>query len=147
MNRFSLFSLILTKWGAFLLLMSSLLVWTFPASAEPQNTAILQGLDKVTARVTTFEVTIDQTIDFGALRIRVRHCDRTPPQEPPEATAFVEIDELRPGQEQKVLFTGWMFSSSPGLNAVEHAVYDVWVLDCVDRGVAPGASEEPAQTD
>ena len=117
-----------------------------PALAEPKNTAILQGLDKVTARVTTFEVAIDKPIDFGALRIRVRHCDRTPPEEPPEATAFVEIDELRPGQQQKVLFTGWMFSSSPGLNAVEHAVYDVWVLDCVDRGLenADEASTEDA---
>lgn len=103
------------------------------AAAEPKNTAVLQGLDKVTARVSTFEVALEQPIDFGALRIRVRHCDRTPPEEEPEATAFVEIDELRPGADQKVLFTGWMFASSPGLNAVEHAVYDVWLLDCVDR--------------
>lgn len=122
--------------GLMLLCMVSL-----PAVAEPRNTAILQGLDKVTARVSTFEVAIDQPIDFGALRIRVRHCDRTPPEERPEAAAFIEIDELRPGQEQKVLFTGWMFASSPGLNAVEHAVYDVWVLDCVDRG---GPAEDPA---
>ncbi len=103
-----------------------------PAAAEPKSIAVLQGLDKVTARTTTFEVAIDQPVDFHALRIRVRHCDKTPPEENPEATAFIEIDELRPGQEQKVLFTGWMFASSPGLNAVEHAVYDVWVLDCKD---------------
>ncbi|WP_421875275.1 DUF2155 domain-containing protein [Pacificispira sp.] len=102
------------------------------ASADPKSIAVLQGLDKVTARVSTFEVQIDQPIDFGALRIRVRHCDRTPPEERPEAAAFIEIDELRPGQEQNVLFTGWMFASSPGLNAVEHAVYDVWLLDCKD---------------
>lgn len=104
------------------------------ALAEPRDTAVLQGLDKVTARTYTFEVGIDEPIDFGALRIRVRHCDRTPPEEQPEATAFIEIDELREGQDQQVLFTGWMFASSPGLNAVEHAVYDVWLLDCVDRG-------------
>lgn len=115
-----------------------------PAAAEPKPVAVLQGLDKVTARVTTFRVEVGQPIDFGALRIRVRHCDRTPPEEEPEAAAFLEIDELRPGQEQKVLFTGWMFASSPGLNAVEHAVYDVWVLDCVDP--AP-ASEPDSQTD
>lgn len=107
------------------------------AWADPKNTAILQGLDKVTARVSTFEVAIDQPIDFGTLRLRVRYCDRTPPEEQPEAAAFVEIDELRPGAEQKALFTGWMFASSPGLNAVEHAVYDVWLLDCVDRGKKP----------
>lgn len=108
------------------------LAWAGPAAAEPKSIAVLQGLDKVTARVTTFRVPVGQPIDFGALRIRVRHCDRTPPEEEPEAAAFLEIDELRPGQDQEVLFTGWMFASSPGLNAVEHAVYDVWVLDCVD---------------
>ena len=117
-----------------------------PAWAEPKNTAVLQGLDKVTAQVSTFEVAIDQPIDFGALRIRVRHCDKTPPEEKPEAAAFVEIDELRPGQDQKVLFTGWMFASSPGLNAVEHAVYDVWVLDCVDRGSSEDGDAAPAPT-
>ena len=109
-----------------------MLVWSSAAQADPKQIAVLQGLDKVTARTSTFEVPIDQSIDFGALRIRVRHCDKTPPEERPEATAFVEIDELRPGQEQKVLFTGWMFASSPGLHAVEHAVYDVWLLDCKD---------------
>ena len=113
-------------------LLTALLFWSSAAQADPKQIAVLQGLDKVTARTSTFEVPIDQSIDFGALRIRVRHCDKTPPEERPEATAFVEIDELRPGQEQKVLFTGWMFASSPGLHAVEHAVYDVWLLDCKD---------------
>ena len=114
------------------ILFVAVLVWSSAAQADPKQIAVLQGLDKVTARTSTFEVPIDQSIDFGALRIRVRHCDKTPPEERPEATAFVEIDELRPGQEQKVLFTGWMFASSPGLHAVEHAVYDVWLLDCKD---------------
>jgi hypothetical protein len=114
------------------ILFGAVLAWSSAAQADPKQIAVLQGLDKVTARTSTFEVPIDQSIDFGALRIRVRHCDKTPPEERPEATAFVEIDELRPGQEQKVLFTGWMFASSPGLHAVEHAVYDVWLLDCKD---------------
>ena len=114
------------------ILFGAVLVWSSAAQADPKQIAVLQGLDKATARTSTFEVPIDQSIDFGARRIRVRHCDKTPPEERPEATAFVEIDELRPGQEQKVLFTGWMFASSPGLHAVEHAVYDVWLLDCKD---------------
>lgn len=116
-----------------------------PAGADPKDIAVLQGLDKVTAQVTTFELPIDQSFDFGALRIRVRHCDRTPPEEEPEAAAFVEIDELRPGQDQKVLFTGWMFASSPGLNAVEHAVYDVWVLDCKDAQEEVAGDPPPAE--
>lgn len=107
------------------------------AQADPKDIAVLQGLDKVTAKVTTFELGIDESFDFGVLRIRVRHCDRTPPEEEPESAAFLEIDELRPGQDQKVLFTGWMFASSPGLNAVEHAVYDVWVLECKDLPPTP----------
>jgi hypothetical protein len=123
----------------FILAVLAVMILSAPAAAEPKGIAVLQGLDKVTARTTTFKVAIDQPIDFGALRIRVRHCDRTPPQERPEATAFLEIDEVKPNGEQRVLFTGWMFASSPGLNAVEHAVYDVWVLDCVDP-------EPPAQT-
>lgn len=118
------------------------LFFAAPAVAEPKPIAVLQGLDKVTARTKTFKVAVDQPIDFGALRVRVRHCDRTPPQERPEATAFVEIDEVKPNGEQKVLFTGWMFASSPGLNAVEHAVYDIWVIDCVDPDGPP--AEESA---
>jgi hypothetical protein len=124
------------------LIFLGLLLWAAPAAAEPKSIAVLQGLDKVTARVTTFRVPVGEPVDFGALRIRVRHCDRTPPEEEPEAAAFLEIDELRPGQEQEVLFTGWMFASSPGLNAVEHAVYDVWVLDCVDPEPAPEAGTD-----
>jgi hypothetical protein len=123
----------------FILAVLAVMILSAPAAAEPKGIAVLQGLDKVTARTTTFKVAIDQPIDFGALRIRVRHCDRTPPQERPEATAFLEIDEVKQNGEQRVLFTGWMFASSPGLNAVEHAVYDVWVLDCVDP-------EPPAET-
>lgn len=114
---------------------------TAPAMAEPKPIAVLQGLDKVTARTSTFKVAVDQPIDFGALRVRVRHCDRTPPQERPEATAFVEIDEVKPNGEQRVLFTGWMFASSPGLNAVEHAVYDVWIIDCVDPDPVPAEQD------
>jgi len=103
------------------------------AAAMPKNTAVMQGLDKVTARVSTFDVPLDDSVRFGAFTIRVRHCDRTPPEEEPEATVFVEVDADREGEEPAVIFTGWMFASSPALNAVEHPVYDVWLLDCVDR--------------
>ncbi|MCR9220246.1 MAG: DUF2155 domain-containing protein [Alphaproteobacteria bacterium] len=115
-----------------------------PASSEavPREVALLQGLDKVTARVSTFEAPVGETVSFGALRIRVRHCDRTPPEEPPEAAAFLEIDEVKPAEEPVAVFTGWMFASSPGLNALEHPVYDVWVLDCA--GAELPDSDAPA---
>jgi hypothetical protein len=100
------------------------------AKADPYNTAILQGLDKVTARVWTIEAPIGQTVRFGTLEIVARTCDKRPPEEQPESAAFVEIREVRPGESPENLFSGWMFASSPALSALEHPVYDVWVVDC-----------------
>ncbi len=108
-----------------------------PSHAFQTDTAVLQALDKVTARVSTFDAQVNEIVRFGALAIRVRHCDRTPPEERPESTAFVEIDELKPGEEASVLFTGWVFASSPAVHAVEHPVYDVWLLECVNRPPPP----------
>ena len=94
------------------------------------DTVLLQGMDKVTARVWSFEAPVDRSVRFGTLQIIIRKCDRTPPEEPPESTAFLEIYEAKPGEDRRSLFFGWMFASSPGLNGLEHPVYDVWVLDC-----------------
>lgn len=110
-----------------------------PSRSLPVETAMLQGLDKVTARISTFYAPLNKEVSFGALRILVRHCDRAPPEEPPESTAFVEIVELHKGTGPETLFTGWMFASSPALSAMEHPVYDVWVKECID-GPPP---EEP----
>lgn len=105
--------------------------WGAQAHAAPTGLAVLQGLDKTTARVSTFEAAVGDTVAFGALRITVRYCDRTPPEEPPESTAFMEITEVRADEDEAVeVFTGWMFASSPALSAMEHPVYDVWVLEC-----------------
>lgn len=104
-----------------------------PAVAEPYETAILQGLDKVTARVTTLQANLGETVRFGTLEIIVRHCDKRPPEETPESAAFLDIWEVRPGEAAVGLFRGWMFASSPGLNPLEHPVYDVWVKDCENK--------------
>ncbi len=107
-----------------------------PAAAQiaPQPPAyplaVLQTLDKVTGRVRTVEVPIEQTIRLGTLDIMVRVCRKRPPEEPPESAAFLEVREIRPGETPRTVFVGWMFASSPGVSAVEHPVYDVWVLDC-----------------
>lgn len=101
-----------------------------PANAIAGRSVVLQGLDKVTARVQTFEVEIGQTIAFGTLQITIRACDRTPPTEPPESSAFLDIYEAKQGEAPTDLFHGWMFASSPALNALEHPVYDVWLLEC-----------------
>tara|TARA_B100000941_G_scaffold280424_1_gene246836 strand:+ start:61 stop:525 length:465 start_codon:yes stop_codon:yes gene_type:complete len=94
------------------------------------NKAVLQGLDKTTARVSTFELNIDERGTFGTLIIKVRACRKRPPTEPPESAAYVEVLDKKIGEEPTDLFAGWMFASSPTLNSLEHPVYDVWVLKC-----------------
>ena len=102
------------------------------ASEGMQNMplAVLQGLDKVTARVSTLEVPVGDTVAFGSLRITARTCRKASPVEPPESAAFLEIREEHPDEATEALFSGWMFASSPALSALEHPVYDVWVIDC-----------------
>lgn len=92
--------------------------------------AVLQTLDKVTGRVRTVEAPVDQTVRFGTLDIMVRTCRKRPPEEQPESAAFLEVRDIKPGETPKTLFVGWMFASSPAISALEHPVYDVWVLDC-----------------
>ena len=100
-------------------------------SAKPYEMAVLQALDKVTARVFTVYALIDKVATFGTLEIIVRRCDRRPPEDPPESSAFIEIVEAQMGKPKIKVFNGWMFASSPALSALEHPVYDVWVIDCV----------------
>ena len=94
------------------------------------NKAVLQGLDKTTARVSTFELNINERGTFGTLIIKVRACRKRPPTEPPESAAYVEVLDQKIGEQPTGLFAGWMFASSPTLNSLEHPVYDVWVLKC-----------------
>ncbi len=110
-----------------------------PAVAVPGDVAVLQGLDKITARISTFEAPLDEPVSFGSLQIVARACDKKPPEEPPESTAFLEIIDRRPDSPEVPLFKGWMFASSPAVSALEHPVYDVWVVDC--RKASSSASE------
>lgn len=107
--------------------------------------ALLQGLDKVTARVSPVRAPLDQPVQFGTLEIVARTCRETPPTEPPESAAFLEIRELPPASDEDGvaidLFSGWMFASSPAVSALEHPVYDVWVVDC-EEPVTPAAADQ-----
>ncbi len=98
--------------------------------SQDQPVAVLRALDKLTARVEELEVTIGQPLKFGTLLITLRACRVTPPEETPEAAAFLEISEFKPGEMDKPVFRGWMFASSPALSAMEHPVYDIWVTGC-----------------
>jgi hypothetical protein len=102
-----------------------------PARAD--TVAVLQGLDKITARVSTFDAPVDKSVRFGSLVITVRACVKRPPEEPPDTAAFLQIDEVRSSgaaYESKHVFSGWMFASSPAISAMEDPIYDVGVLDC-----------------
>lgn len=110
-----------------------------PVRAEKIENPIAEfaALDKVTARISPLEARIGETAKFRALRITPRVCYSRRPTEPPLTSAFVEIDELKLNGETQRIFTGWMFAESPGLHAVEHAVFDVWLTSCkMDDGSA-----------
>ena len=104
--------------------------FALPAAAAPYDIAVLQGMDKVTARVSTIEAPVGEVVKFGALEIIARNCDKRPPEETPESAAFLDIWEVHQGEAAVSLFRGWMFASSPALSAMEHPVYDIWVLNC-----------------
>lgn len=112
-----------------------------PARAIQMQGAVLQGLDKITARISTINVAVGQTVSFGSLQITLKACDKHPPEETPESAAFLQVVEQKPGEAPVTRFSGWMFASSPALSAMEHPVYDLWVLDCTGE---PGPESEPA---
>ena len=96
--------------------------------------AFLQTLDKITARIGTVTVTLDQPVQFGTLEIELKHCAFTPPEFPPEAAAFLEIRDVgfvdNEASDKITVFSGWMFASSPAVSSLEHPVYDVTLLAC-----------------
>src|SRR6185503_9895697 len=105
-------------------------------------TAVFAGLDKITGRIISFDVAINETVRFGALEVTPRACYSRPPTEAPATDGFIEVDELTLQGEIKRIFSGWMFAASPGLNAVEHPIYDVWLTDC--KGAPQPVAEAPA---
>lgn len=98
--------------------------------AIPHERVVLRALDKITARITEIEVAIGEELRFGTLALTPRYCRTRPPIEPPETFAYLEIDDLKRDGERERVFEGWMVASSPALNALEHPVYDVWVINC-----------------
>lgn len=122
----------------------------FPAHGHARATidtpaARLQSIDKVTARTLTFEVKTGSTVKFGSLYIKLQACRRAPDIEEPESAAFMQIWEVdHEGTENEKanwIFSGWMFASSPGLSAMDHPIYDVWVLECLAPEQAPAETQ------
>lgn len=115
------------------------------ADAVRNPIAVFSGLDKITGSITTFEVAIDEVGRFGGLDVRPRVCNTRPVTEQPKTTAFVEVEEVLAGGKTKRIFTGWMLAESPGLNAVEHPIYDVWLTGCRDPSAPPPPQEAPPE--
>jgi hypothetical protein len=99
--------------------------------------AVFSGIDKITGRITTFDVYIGETVQFGALQVTPRVCYSRDDTEAPKTDTFVEVDEITLDRKIRRIFTGWMFADSPGLNAVEHPVYDVWLNSCKAKSDLP----------
>lgn len=127
-----------------LLFLFVLLTAPLPAMAEMEDYPVvkLQSLDKSTARTMTFEARVGSTVKFGSLYIKVQSCRKAPPIDTPEAASFLQIWEVTPDEKASWVFSGWMFASSPALSAMDHPIYDVWVIDCM--GQAETASVESA---
>lgn len=103
---------------------------------------LIQGLDKVSARIFTAEVYVNQKVHFGSLEVFVRSAYRTPDEEQPESICFVEIFDNKPGQERQQVFSGWMFASNPALSALEHPVYDIWIKEAIATQVEDKKDEK-----
>jgi len=113
-----------------------------PSGHKVENpTGVFAGLDKITGRITSFDAAIGETVQFGALQVTPRACYTRPPTETPRTDAFIEVDEVTLQGEIRRIYTGWMFAASPGLHAVEHPIYDVWLTDC--KGGVVAEAEPP----
>ena len=116
-----------------------------PAAAATISNPVasFSGLDKITGRITNFDVYINETVQFGALQITPRVCYTRPPTETQRTSVFVEVDQvsLKGGTER--IFTGWMFAESPALNPIDHPVYDIWLVDCKQSSDVPPPPGQP----
>lgn len=94
------------------------------------NTVILEGLNKVTGHASKIEALIGSSVRFGTLEIIPHSCWKSAPEDRPENASLLEINEIKPGEAPERIFLGWMFSSSPGLSALEHPFYDITMIKC-----------------
>ncbi|MEJ0052473.1 MAG: DUF2155 domain-containing protein [Methylovirgula sp.] len=114
-----------------------------PAAADKikHSIAVFSGLDKITGRIISFEVSANETVQFGSLLVTDRVCYTRPPTEAPQTDTFVQVDEVDANKNTNRIFSGWMFAASPGLNALDHPIYDIWLTDC--KGTAQVIASPP----
>src|SRR5690606_1227855 len=121
------------------LLIALMVLLPVPALAQPVSNpvAVFTGLDKITGRITVFDVYIDETVQFGSLQLTPRACYSRPATEAQDVTAFVEVDQVSLRATMQRIFSGWMFAESPALHAIDDAVYDIWLVDCKQSSDVP----------
>lgn len=124
------------------LVLAVVAILAVPAHADRISTPIAEftGLDKITGRIISFDVYMDETVQFGSLLVTPRVCYMRTPEEPSQTSAFVEVQEIvavGEGQELRTIFSRWMFAESPAMGAVEHPVYDVWLTSCKTSSDVP----------
>ncbi len=107
------------------------------AARISNQVAVFKGIDKITGRITTFDVYVDETVQYGALQVTPKVCYSRDDTEAQKIDGFIEVDEITLDRKIRRIFTGWMFADSPGLNAVEHPIYDVWLTGCKPSSDVP----------
>lgn len=123
--------------GAMIALATVLAAGTASAERISNPVAVFAGIDKITGRITTFDVYVDETVQYGALQVTPKVCYSRDETEAQKIDGFVEVDEITLDRKIRRIFTGWMFADSPGLNAVEHPIYDVWLTGCKQKSDVP----------
>jgi hypothetical protein len=137
-------SLVATRRGLKVSLLISLMALPASAHAETVKNPLAQfsGLDKITGLTTQFEIKINEEAKFGSLIVKPFVCNTRPITEEPKTASFVQVQDVAADGSKKMIFSGWMFAESPGLNAVEHPTFDVWLTGCRD----PKAPPPPVET-
>lgn len=115
--------------------LTSMLCLSATASEIPTNAALMQAMDKVTGRVNKITVPVKGKISFGDFSLVLRSCKKRPAEETPENFAFIDVTDKSFGSDEYNIFRGWIISSTPGINAIEHPIYDIWLLECIDTKV------------
>ncbi|MBQ9235547.1 MAG: DUF2155 domain-containing protein [Alphaproteobacteria bacterium] len=121
--------------------------WHYEAQADDLDTNIarMQAMDKITGQVTEVDVPVGGIANYGSFSVLVRKCVTRSPEETPESTAFVDVVDNYASDNPVNIFKGWMFASSPSLSAVEHPIYDIWLLKCYNGKVDKAALLDAAQ--
>lgn len=119
--------------------LTAALMATTPAEAARIENPVAEfsGIDKITGRITRFDVYVNETVQYGALQVTPKVCYSRDDTEAQKVDGFVEVDEITLDRKIRRIFTGWMFADSPGLNAVEHPIYDVWLTGCKQKSDVP----------